>query len=140
MTPILFRNDKLPLHARRPPRDAGTQSRQPRINPDESPVAVYATTPQAATEAERAAGALPPLGVKALEHLVVRFEEKWPHEERKAFDPADFVRSVNAHLESTRLRPASGVEKEPNTSTVVVHNQILLAHLVVASSGGRGGG
>ena len=40
----------------------------------------------------------------------------------RTFDPAGFVAAVNAHLETTGLRPESGREYEPGVNVVQFNN------------------
>ena len=72
--------------------------------------AAYATTPEVAERAGRAAAAMPPLAEDDLGGLVKRFKEHLAPDEAAQFDPDGWVRSVNAHNESSGLRPEGGRE------------------------------
>ena len=89
----------------------------------------YETPPEVAAAtatAVAAANKMPPLKEDQYSGLGRRLGEVFTNihlgDSDRTFDPAGFVAAVNAHLETTGLRPESGREYEPGVNVVQVNN------------------
>ena len=85
--------------------------------------AEYVTTPEMAERAGQAAAPLPPLAEDDLAALVRRFRAGLAPNAKVRFDPDGWVRALNAHNESSGVRPENGRESEPGFSIVNVNNR-----------------